>query len=206
MIGRYEHSELEFKGAPYDLDSRSSVLELAKDVSGMANAMGGLLVIGFRTSRDERRRLDVVTAARPIERARFDVDRHERLIRSKIYPVVEGLELRWYASNAGGDRGALVIDIPRQPDEHKYFLVIEPLDDEGETSGAFVGLFIRRSDDVVPERPEDLYRLLRDGRNVFSRLDSIDARLERLESDGEAAPAVDADELIRRVNEALGGG
>ena len=51
LIGKEEGLELEFKGSPYRLDVDAEKFELGKDVSGLANAEGGVIVIGVRTKR-----------------------------------------------------------------------------------------------------------------------------------------------------------
>lgn len=105
LVGVAEDGKLEFKGAPYDLDNQSQVLELAKDVSGLANAAGGLIVIGFRTHRVERQRIDLVSQPRPFARELFDADRALRLMEAKIHPRIEGLSLKWRGTRRRRQRG-----------------------------------------------------------------------------------------------------
>ena len=50
LIGRAEDAFLEFKGSPYQLAVNEQRQELAKDVSALANANGGIILIGFRTA------------------------------------------------------------------------------------------------------------------------------------------------------------
>lgn len=52
LIGLPESEWLEAKPSPYVLDTTKQKLELAKDVSALANAVGGVLVLGFDTVRD----------------------------------------------------------------------------------------------------------------------------------------------------------
>src|ERR1035437_218677 len=47
LIGVIESEWLDAKETPYHLDSPKQKLELAKDVAAMANASGGITVIGF---------------------------------------------------------------------------------------------------------------------------------------------------------------
>jgi hypothetical protein len=51
LIGLPECEWLEAKLSPYILDSLQQKCELAKDVTALANAAGGLIVIGFDTER-----------------------------------------------------------------------------------------------------------------------------------------------------------
>src|SRR5438067_1534205 len=49
LIGRPETPEVEFKGEPYQLDRETQRFELAKDVSAMANAAGGVIIFRAQT-------------------------------------------------------------------------------------------------------------------------------------------------------------
>ena len=49
LIGTTEGDEVEFKGAPYHLGDDRAKLELAKDISGLMNARGGVIVLGVTT-------------------------------------------------------------------------------------------------------------------------------------------------------------
>ncbi len=62
LIGQPEAVWLEFKTSPYQLSDERQKFELAKDVSAMANADGGVILMGVETQKDERRQEDVATA------------------------------------------------------------------------------------------------------------------------------------------------
>ena len=49
LIGEFESEWLECKSSPYQLEHDGQKLELAKDISGLANAEGGVLLLGFST-------------------------------------------------------------------------------------------------------------------------------------------------------------
>ena len=68
LIGQRETQWLDFKSRPYfppDDDSPWRKLELAKDVSAMANAGGGIIVLGVRTEQDEEIQEEVAVELRP---------------------------------------------------------------------------------------------------------------------------------------------
>ena len=52
ILGAVESSWLEAKGGPYILQNDRQKLELAKDVTALANSNGGIILIGFETVRD----------------------------------------------------------------------------------------------------------------------------------------------------------
>ena len=64
ILGTAESEQIDFKEAPYQLDSPRQRWELAKDVAALANARGGLIVLGFRTSRDENHLVDTASEHR----------------------------------------------------------------------------------------------------------------------------------------------
>jgi predicted HTH transcriptional regulator len=59
ILGTAESSWLDFKQQPYILMQPDQPLELAKDVSALANSGGGVLVIGIATERRESTAEDV---------------------------------------------------------------------------------------------------------------------------------------------------
>src|SRR5947207_2223313 len=113
LVGIEETLEVEFKGEPYRVDDRDSQkFELAKDVSAFANAVGGVIVIGARTERDDRVAVDVVTELRLLERGLVDEQQCEAIAIDMIHPRIRGLSVRFYASADDEDRGLVAIDVP----------------------------------------------------------------------------------------------
>ena len=51
LVGVVETDEVEFKREPYQLDMNSQKQELSKDVTGLANSKGGVIVIGVKTEK-----------------------------------------------------------------------------------------------------------------------------------------------------------
>lgn len=66
LVGLAETIDVEFKGQPYQVtDHDSQKFELAKDVSALANASGGVIIIGVQTRRDKIRRIYRENVPRP---------------------------------------------------------------------------------------------------------------------------------------------
>src|SRR5688500_9475154 len=78
IIGTSEHDTVECKSAPYRLGEDRQRIELAKDVSGLANADGGLILIGVATQRREDTREDVVRAISPFDRTLLDSEQYQQ--------------------------------------------------------------------------------------------------------------------------------
>jgi schlafen family protein len=210
LVGTIEHQRVEFKEQPYNLETRRGLYELAKDVSGLANADGGVLVIGVRTRKNVVTRADVVDRIGAFARDGLDEGRYLDVLRARVYPTIENIEIEWKPSAADPGVGVYAIVIPPQPEERKFFLIRQPVEEgeeeEDRTPGYMVGLALRRGADVEPERLEDIYLRLRDGRNIFPRLDEIDARLGAIEEgQGRVEPEPDAqaapEPLLERVEE-----
>jgi hypothetical protein len=207
LLGTIEHQRVEFKDQPYNLEARRGLYELAKDVSGFANADGGVLVIGVRTRTNAVTRADVVERVGAFSRDRLDEGRYADVIRARVYPAIENIEILWKPSAANPGIGLYAIVIPPQPEERKFFLIRQPVEegeqDEDATPEYMVGLALRRDANVDHERIEDIYLRLRDGRNIFPRLDEIDARLGAIEQGAGAAPerGGEAERLLDRVEE-----
>lgn len=147
LIGLPEGQLLEAKVAIH-LEAAKEKLELAKDVSAMANAItGGVLVVGLATKTRQGR--DIITSIHPVpdtgqaRRVRSVLHRH-------IYPPIQGLRVATVPAGPSykPDDHLLMIVVPPQPRELTPFLVAGVVID-GNVLGNYIGLFERREDDVT---------------------------------------------------------
>lgn len=60
LIGGLEDDHLECKSAPYNLTEDQGKMELAKDVSALANADGGIILIGVQTETEPQHQGDII--------------------------------------------------------------------------------------------------------------------------------------------------
>jgi hypothetical protein len=65
LVGELESDWLECKQSPYRLETDRQKLELAKDIAGLANAAGGLLLLGFATAKDPTHGADRIAEVKP---------------------------------------------------------------------------------------------------------------------------------------------
>ena len=65
LIGEFEGERLESKGQPYRLETDDQRMELAKDVSGLANRNGGAILLGCVTETDSAHGDERITVVRP---------------------------------------------------------------------------------------------------------------------------------------------
>jgi hypothetical protein len=168
-----EDIELEFKGEPYRLDEDTQKFELAKDVSAMANADGGVIVIGVRTETQTLAPVDVATAIRPVKRALLDEVRTRQVVAERIYPRIPGVVIRFHPLPDDETNGLLSIEVPPQPTALKYFLVQRPVTDDGRVRGWLVGVMIRGIGEVHEQRVGELHAAISGGLNVGRQLSEL---------------------------------
>jgi Putative DNA-binding domain len=158
MVGVRECGWLDAKREPYKLGQPKQDAELLKDAVALANARGGVLVIGLETTKQDRR--EVITGLRPIEKMTVNVEQIRMLIRARSYPHIRDLAIEWIP--ADDVRGFLVIDVPAQPETEKPFVV------KGRSEADGVRVPIRDDDGTHWLSGEKIQRLLSSGWNAIS--------------------------------------
>jgi predicted HTH transcriptional regulator len=193
FIGVEENVEIEFKGAPYPVDTEAGKFELAKDASALANAQGGLIVIGVRTERDAERFSDVAVEVRPMRRELIDEGRYVDVLSDRIYPHIANLRVRFHASPNAEDRGLYVIVVPPQDDVSKYFVVQRPVVGEDRIPGWLVGVAIRSFGRVDEQRIGELHAMINRGLTVSRQLDDLAASVAAVHDRLDASPTTGPD-------------
>ncbi|MFF2374962.1 helix-turn-helix domain-containing protein [Streptomyces xiamenensis] len=160
LIGIEECGWMDVKSEPYMVDKGPHHKEeLVKDVAGFANtATGGLIFIGFKTTKVNG--VETVSDVNAVPRTLVDTETYRKLIDGRVYPHIEGLELRWV--ECGGGRGVLSIDIPAQPASARPFVIPPPI---GKDSPSVAGLAVpvRRGDQTVFWSRQEAHRRLSAG-------------------------------------------
>jgi len=167
LIGLPESQLLEAKRHLHLGDERSE-LELAKDVSAIANsATGGLLVVGLETSGggggDRIKRVVPLPDSRLAKPIR-------RVIERRIYPPIEGLEVEAVPADADEDttNKLVMVVVPTQPAELRPFLVSGAATN-GKVVGTLIGLYERRGEDVIARGPASIHAALSAGLALLRR-------------------------------------
>lgn len=161
FTGTRECRWLDAKKQPYKLGSPASDIELLKDVSALANAAGGILLIGFDTF--QRHGREVVGELRPVPVGSVDAERYRKLLRERVYPLIRNLQVDWVAVDDAS--GVLAIDVPEQSESSKPFVVPGRNDTEG------LSLPIRDDDGTHWLSRENVQRLLNVGWNADGGVD-----------------------------------
>ena len=76
LVGLIEDEGLECKKIPYRLDDDSQKRELAKDVSGFANGIGGIILLGVETYKNPAHSGDEIKLIHPFPQAHVDASRY----------------------------------------------------------------------------------------------------------------------------------
>jgi schlafen family protein len=186
-----EDGRLEAKSAPYQIGQEHQKLELAKDVAALANANGGVLLIGVRTERDPVHLADEITAISPFAQNLLDSQQYFNILASWIYPSVDGVDIRWYPSRPDATQGIVFIMVPEQSEANRLFLLTRSVESSGRISEVLFGYSERQRANAVPWTVQELQSILRDGRNrgaIQRQLEGIQQQLELLRADRVAEP------------------
>src|SRR5260370_41826673 len=89
LIGIAESVWLDAKECPYVLDTMKQKLEIAKDVSALANAVGGIIVLGFDTTRNPLTSGEHISEVRRFPICMVDPDRYRKIVHEYIYPPLD---------------------------------------------------------------------------------------------------------------------
>lgn len=120
LIGQPETDWLEAKQKMYGTQDPRQRFELALDVASLANLRsGGLLIIGFGTSKDPYE-CDVITDVRGTSRLEVSIPKVQSIINSLIHPTLDRLLISVFHNDG---REVLAILIPPQLTELQPFLV-----------------------------------------------------------------------------------
>jgi len=123
LTGLVENEWLECKAAPYRLQHEHQKQELAKDVSALANASGGIILIGVRTEQDATHFGDEIVEIRPFDRTLAKPNQYQDVLTSWLYPSLWEVKIDWFESATEAPKGICVIIIPNQPPEQKPYLL-----------------------------------------------------------------------------------
>jgi len=189
LIGVREDLEVEFKRQPYQLDQEGEKFELAKDISALANAVGGVIVIGVQTERREASPLDEAVRIRDFARGLVDEERYVAIATERIYPRIQGLRVEFKTKAGDPDRGLVMIDVPPQAEADKLFLVQKPVSEGTTAPGWLIGVAVRSFGRADQRRVAEVHGLINRGYTVSSRLDDLVDEVGAIRQSLDAGPA-----------------
>ncbi|MFZ2148254.1 MAG: ATP-binding protein [Sedimentisphaerales bacterium] len=184
LIGTIESEVLEFKGDLYQLDLEKEKLELAKDVSALANLSGGIILIGVGTSITEEHPHETIDRIRPFDESLINIMQYEDVIGSWIYPKIN-TEIKWIPFQTESQKGIVYIRIPETEVGKNPFLVTKILEENDKVLGNVVGFFQRKRDRVIHMTVQELQHVFKDGLRFDEKLAEV---LETVRSRSGFAP------------------
>jgi predicted HTH transcriptional regulator len=94
LISAVEHAQFECKSGLYDTKTAKGKIELAKDVSALANSSGGYLLIGPATTKSPLHQGDEVTSVSDFASSAFQTDTYRNILTAYIYPPITDLKIQ----------------------------------------------------------------------------------------------------------------
>ena len=152
------------KGRAYNLDDEFHCHELAKDVVALANAGGGLIIIGARTRLDDEHATEVIKEIRPFSRDLVSTVRYQDTIAARTYPPFTRITVEWMPSADVPDKGLVVITIPDSKQD-RPILVQKIVDDKGKNAMTVFGYYARRRSTASHYSVQQLHAMIKDGGN-----------------------------------------
>lgn len=196
LIDQLESQELEFKREPYRLDSAKEKFELAKDISGMANAGGGIIILGVATKKNPHADEEIAAEIQPFPQSEFDPRRIGHVARDQTVPKI-AVSARFFPSESDPTRGIGVIEVGEVDERLKPAIVrVAQLEVGGNPSDRAIGVFIRQGTNTYNYDAPYLQELLRRGRSVAEDMTQARARTEFIV---EGATATAKEQLARDV-------
>ena len=162
LLGVVETQQLEFKGEPYQLVSESQKHELAKDVSALANADGGLILIGVKTRKDPSVLGDLVSEVRAFPQSLVNLDQYHSVLKDWTYPPLL-VEIKWFRSSDKPEVGLVMIAVSRTHGKQVPSLVTRYVTTSDKRVETVVGYFERRRPDVEHKSVQQIHALIQTG-------------------------------------------
>ncbi|WP_037913250.1 hypothetical protein [Actinacidiphila yeochonensis] len=104
--------------------------------------------------------METVSEVNAVPRTLVDTETYRKLIDERVYPHIEGLELKWV--ECGNDKGVLSIDIPAQLASARPFVIPPPIRKDSPLVPA-LAVPVRRGDQTVLWSRQEAHRRLSAG-------------------------------------------
>jgi len=181
LLGLMESEWLEAKETPYHLDSHKQKLELAKDVTALANANGGIIVLGFDCEKLPTTAGERICKVCQFPVALIDPSKYRQILADVVHPPPHGVSVLVFEANDGQGVAAIFVD-PGVITEKPY-LVGKMLDENDISIGAYFGYFERKRDFIPAVSIARIQQQLAAGlqsASIQQRLEAIETKIDAL--------------------------
>ena len=182
LRGVRETGQVEFKAEVYALNTDAQKQELAKDITSMANAKGGVIVLGVKTAKRIDVLGDVAVEIRQFEKSLLNADQLAQVVKNWIYPGIE-VATKWISNINGADKGLVIIEVPAGHIELVPYLVTRYVNGEGKIDSTVFGYYVRNEATVSAMSFQELHSKIRRGHDQSSlgnQIDRVEQTLERV--------------------------
>jgi hypothetical protein len=155
LVGQPEGQWLDAKQQQWRLGTPEGNAELAKDISAMANAQGGLILIPARTTLTSGR--EIIDSVRDLPADLVDLTRIRDVLKQWVFPPLPDLVTELVPTQEG--RGRLVVAVgAHRPDNWPHLVVGDP---SAQLSNNAVAAWVRDGDTNRPLTAPELHALMR---------------------------------------------
>jgi len=134
LVGARETDQVDFKSASYNLDLDKDKQDLIADVAELANARGGVLVLGVKTVVHANEKVEVAASVPGFKAGLVAEERYRKVLQTHIAPLVR--DIRFHFADVVTDeeqaRQIAVIEVSAQHEYDKPFFVDRLLGDQGQ--------------------------------------------------------------------------
>jgi len=182
--------------------------ELAKDVSALANACGGIILVGFRTAKNNLTAVEEIESCRPFEASFFDTQQYRNVLQNWIHPPIHSVQIDCYQSSSHPGKQVAAIIVPPDACDDKPYVVTRAVTQDGKVFGTLIGYFERVLDRVPATSVGTLRSRIKDGMRfgeLSERLTSVESMLAKLLSPIRETAGKQTDpteQIIERIAEA----
>lgn len=177
FVGANEDEAFECKRQIYVLDTDANKREFAKDISGLANSVGGFIILGLLTQRNPATLGDEVVSVSPFSQDLVNFVQYRDVLASWTFPALLNVDMQWHPSAADGTVGLVSICVPIPDERESPHLIIKTIEDGSRVTDIMFGYAQRRTDSVRHRTVHDIHALLRRGQQY----DALSHRFDRVE-------------------------
>ena len=183
VIGLFESEWLDAKETPHHLDAAPQKRELAKDVTALANAGGGLIVLGFDCEKLPMTAGERINKVCPFPVSLVEPKRYNQILADLVHPPPHGVSVLIFENAAEDGNGVAAIVIDKSVMTEGPYLVGKMVDENDLNIGLYLGYFERKRDFIPPVSIARIQQQLSAGvqwASIQNRLSAMETKIDAL--------------------------